>query len=314
MDFDLILNELSLRNPAPNEQIAGQLMSEFIKTVKAVKSQGVKVNLRTKENFHTTTLAPNYPLRKWFNDADQVERQFIKNLATKTPFSTDIANLEIKDIENSSGLSEFICQRELAIGLGVAHLLNTIAISLVSEDCWDCNNLYVEFRRIDEDGEVIDEIVNIIHISRSTHVQKQTNWIQNRIRTGVLDGVDLWNRREELFSNLIFCESVGKQIESLNKGEPILEQVKKRLFELEEYCQNWVSGSFNPENFPCKVSPESDSRLKQLKDKLTFKCPDEENRTFSWHIRMTPGAWRLHFFAELEPGKIIIGYVGLKIL
>jgi hypothetical protein len=313
VDFDLILNELSLRNPAPNEQIAGQLMSEFIRTVKSVKNQGVKVNLRTKENFHTTILAPNYPLRKWFNDADQVERQFIKNLATKTPFSTDIASLEIKDIENSSGLSEFVCQGELAIGLGVAHLLNTIAISLVSEDCWDCSSLNVEFRRIDEDGEVVDEIVNIIHISRNSHVQKHTDWIQNRIRTGVLDGVDLWNRREELFPCLVFCETVGNQLESLNNGEPILEQIKKRLFQLDEYCKSWASGSFNPKDFPCKISPESDSRLKQLEQELTFKCPDGEKRIFSWHVRMTPGAWRLHLSVELEPGKIIIGYIGLKI-
>lgn len=107
MDFDLILNELSLRNPAPNEQVAQQRMSDLIKTIKAVKAQGVKVSLRTKEDFHTIILAPNYPLRHWLNDADQVERLFIKTLATKAPFSTNIANSEIKEIENNVSLSEF---------------------------------------------------------------------------------------------------------------------------------------------------------------------------------------------------------------
>ena len=39
---------------------------------------------------------------------------------------------------------------------------------------------------------------------------------------------------------------------------------------------------------------------------------DGEKRLFSWHIRMTPGAWRLHFH-PLKPTKIIIGYIGVKI-
>jgi hypothetical protein len=54
--------------------------------------------------------------------------------------------------------------------------------------------------------------------------------------------------------------------------------------------------------------------LKQFQQELTFKCPDGINRTFSLHVRMTPGAWRLYFLIELGLGKIIIGYIGSKIL
>lgn len=102
MNFDLILNELSLRNLASNEQVAQQIMSEFIKTIKAIKAEGVKVNLRTRDNFYTITLAPNYPIRRWLNNANEVDRVFIKTLATKTPFSTDIADSEIQDIEKNT--------------------------------------------------------------------------------------------------------------------------------------------------------------------------------------------------------------------
>ncbi|MGI2908333.1 hypothetical protein [Tolypothrix sp. VBCCA 56010] len=314
MDFDLILNELSLRNPASNEQIVQQRMSELIKMIKAVKAQGVKVSLRTKENFYTIILAPNYPLGRWFNDADQVERVFIKTLATKAPFSTDIANSEIQDLENNAGLSEFYHQGELAIGLGVAHMLNTIAVSLLSEECWDCSRIEIEARQLDEDEQVIHEIVEIIHASRSNHVHEHADWIEKRIRIQVSDGFDLWNRRNELFPSLEFCEDVGKQIQSLYPGNPMLRQVVKRLFELEKYCQIWTNGAFNSDNIPSKATPESESRLRQFKQELTFKCPDGEKRIFSWHLRMTgAGAWRLHFCEELGPGKIIIGYIGSKI-
>jgi hypothetical protein len=317
VDFDLILNELSLQNPAPNEQEAQERMSELIKTIKAVKAQGVNVSLRTKENFHTTLLAPKYPLRRWLNDADQVERIFIKTLATKAPFSTDIENSEIQDIENNASLSEFRHQGEMAIGLGIAYVLDTIAISLLSEKCWDCSRLHLEFRCLDRDEEVVCELVEIIHASRSSHVHEHADLIkkiQERICQEVSDGVELWNRKEELFPRLEFCEDVSKQMQNLYPGNPMLRQVIKRLFELEDYCKIWTDGAFNSDNIPSKATPESESRLRQFKQELTFKCPDGEKRIFSWHLRMTgAGAWRLHFSEELGPGKIIIGYIGSKI-
>jgi hypothetical protein len=318
MDIDLILNELSLQEPAPNQEVAKQWMSCFVKTIKTVKEQGVKVNLRTKDDFHTTVLAPNYPLRRWFNDqsVDQVERLFIKTLATKTPFSTEIANLEIKSIENNTGTSEFIHQGKQAIGLGVAYLLNTISVSLLSNEKWNCSQLLLEMIRMDddEDGEIVNEIVEIVHASCREHIYEHTNWFQKCLREKVLNGLDIWNQREELFPNLVFCDDVYKQVQSLSSGAPILRQVIKRLFEMEETCKSWTDGVFDMDSLPCKVSPESDSRLKRLKKQLTFRCPDSDERVFSWHVRMTPGAWRLHFFVDSELGKIIIGYIGLKIM
>ena len=50
-----------------------------------------------------------------------------------------------------------------------------------------------------------------------------------------------------------------------------------------------------------------------MSKELTIKCPDTKERLFSWHLRMTPGAWRLYFSEELGPGKIIIGYIGIKL-
>lgn len=93
----------------------------------------------------------------------------------------------------------------------------------------------------------------------------------------------------------------------------MLRQVLKRLFELEEYCKSWKNGAFDFDALPSKVTPESESRLKQFKDELTFECSDGKKRIFSLHVRMTPGAWRLHFCTELGPEKIIIGYIGPKI-
>ena len=93
----------------------------------------------------------------------------------------------------------------------------------------------------------------------------------------------------------------------------MLQQVRKRLDELENYCKTWTTGALILEKFPSKVTPESESRLQEFKQQLTVRCPDDRERIFSLHMRLTPGAWRLHFSEKLGPGKIIIGYIGPKI-
>lgn len=90
-------------------------------------------------------------------------------------------------------------------------------------------------------------------------------------------------------------------------------KVIKKLFELDELSKNWTEGALDLDKLPSKVSPESESRLKQFKEQLNIKCPDGTKRIFSLHVRITPGAWRLHFCTEIGPEKIIIGYIGPKI-
>ncbi|MGK7919219.1 MAG: hypothetical protein AB4080_04345 [Trichodesmium sp.] len=96
--------------------------------------------------------------------------------------------------------------------------------------------------------------------------------------------------REEFLPNLIFCEQVKQQLQNLSIGNPVLQQIKKRLLELEKYCKNWEAGAFNKNLLPSKTTPESDSRIQQFRQQLNIKCPDGKKRLFSWHLRMTPGA------------------------
>ena len=175
----------------------------------------------------------------------------------------------------------------------------------------------LQVTELDENEELTDYSEKIVHASQSSHVKQHTQWIKNRIENKLfhreVDGQILWERRQEFFPSLVFCKQVGQQLQTLNTGNPILQQIKKRLLELEKYCQTWQTGTFNPNLLPSKKTLESDSRIQQFRQQLTIKCPDGKKRLFSWHLRMTPGAWRLYFSEELGPGKIIIGYIGLKL-
>jgi len=315
MDLEMVLNELSLRSPAPDIPTARQWMTELIQTLRTATSSGVKRVVRTQDDINSIKLALEYPLAKWRNDraVSREEQSFFRLLTTKAPFWTDVA----EEIKHDFDISEVFYQGEATLGLGFALVSDSLAVSLCSEAIWDCSCLTLDITQIsDESGDLIEEQIKIVHASRSEHIKQHNDWIKNRIRTAVRDGVDLWQRRDELFPNLEFCDAVEPQVCSLLAGYPMLTQVTKRLFELEAAAKSWTAGIFDLKTIPSKATPESDSRLQEFSNQLTIRCLDGTDRLFSLHLRMTPGAWRLYFF-PLNPEKtkkIIVGYIGQKIL
>lgn len=268
----MVLNELSLKTPAKDIPTARKLMSNLIKTLSQATISGVKKVLRTKDDMGSILIAPNYPISRWRNDpeVEREEKSFFRSLTTKTPFWTDI----ITDIKDEFDLSEFLYQEETPIGLGFAFLIDGIAVSIFSEQQWDNSILELIFRHIDDNDNLIDENIKIIHASRIAHIQEHAEWIKKRLKQQVNNGFDLWERKGDLFPHLEFCDSVEKQLQNMDVNNPMFRQILKRLFELEEVSKNWTEGALNLANFPSKVTQESDSRLQQLTQKLTFTCPD----------------------------------------
>ncbi|MCP3775844.1 hypothetical protein NLX71_21460 [Paenibacillus sp. MZ04-78.2] len=118
---------------------------------------------------------------------------------------------------------------------------------------------------------------------------------------------------ELLFPALIFCERTLAQLFEFNKGELILKQIRNKLWDLNDYFIKWSDGGFDPQLLPFKVTPESQRTLSHCKEGHTFLCPDGEYKTFSWHLRMTPGAGRIFFIPDEKTRKCIIGHIGNKL-
>ncbi|WP_293144409.1 hypothetical protein [Okeania sp. SIO3I5] len=283
MDLEMVLNELSLETPIADISTARKLMSELIQTLRKAKSLGVKPILRTHSNINNIELVCNYPIASWRNDkiVDLEERRFFRSLILKAPFSEDA----LQEIKDKFDLSEVWHQGKLADGLRFALISDSLAVSLLSKTQWDTDFLELQITEVDKNEELTDYSEKIVHASRSSHVKQHIEWIKNRIENQLfdrqVDGETLWERREEFFPHLIFCEQVEQQLQNLKTGNPILQQVKKRLLELEKYCQIWQTGTFNPNLLPSKTTPESDSRIEQFRHQLTIKCPDGKTRLFS---------------------------------
>ncbi|MTJ12278.1 hypothetical protein FJR11_06655 [Anabaena sp. UHCC 0187] len=307
MELEIVFNELCLQTPSTDINTARQLMTDFINTILAIKTpSSIKKKLRTQSNFNNLQLAPNYLLVQWRNDPDvDIDaRRLIRSLQDKNdPPIPDIVDPEI----------QVIYQGQNTIGIYYAYVYNSLAISLLSDPQWEASSLEVQVTRINEDEEdpliISNDIVK--HVSCITHGGEHTDWLEERFKINIENGNEIWNRREELFFNLEFCDCVEKDLKDIRSGQNELAGVCKTLNELQKCCQNWTSESFSVEGYSLDESGESKSTRNNNKyrKERTFMCPDGEERFFERHIKLRSCNWRIHFF-PLQPGKVIIGYIG----
>lgn len=309
MAIEMVLNELSLKAQAADVRAARDGMANLVDTLQAATASGVARVLRTSADFHGTILAPDYLLVRWRNDpeVDRERRSYFRTLTTKVPV---LADVPLSALAGEPALFDFKDRGVRAEGLGAAFLMDALAVSLLSDAWWDTPTVQLTVSHLDDSAAMVTKAEPIRHASRRAHVARHDAWIGERIRTGVRDGVDLWSRRMALIPSLAFCGSVRAQLEGLNIGNPLLKSVRDRLFEFEDYCRTWNNGPFDMQQLPTRVSPESEATLNQYGAERRFLCPDGQERVFSLHVRITPGAWRIHFIPLADEHRILIGYIG----
>ncbi len=311
MKLEMVLNELSINNPSNSEQIARELMYDLIKTIATANNQGIGI-LRTKSKIYDIIIAQNYPISKWLHDnlVSTEQKDFLLTIETQTPLLKEITD---KLIINKANWSYSILRGEedTATELTIAYLLDALAISFNTQDKWKNTHLELEITTLDESQKWITRQVTVFNASCPSHVQEHSQWIKDRIRFSVKHGKELWNRKEELFPNLEFCNSVKKQLEDILSGQLELQPVVRTLLTLQNYCHTWNSGNFNIESSILEYSPESPQTLNnpKYKKQREFICPDGETQLFSLHAKLRKCNWRIYFKPE-QPGKVIIGYIG----
>jgi hypothetical protein len=286
-------------------------MATIISVMVRATRYGARRILRLPRDFDSHLICDGYPLAAWRNDPEVVreQKQFFNAIASKVSYLEGLPDLEEQLTSN-----EYRYGGTPANGLGVASALEGLAVSARFEDRW--NHPFLELERnwieLDGDGEVLSDSENVYHASATAHVETHRDWIRARAQSSASDGPEIWHRRNELLPGLVFCACVEKELRTLGPGHVMLKPVYGRLRELDNYARNWEAGPFNPALLPSKVTPESESTIDEHEDELTFACPDGEARLFTWHARMTPGEWRLHFYPDGTARRIIIGRIGRK--
>jgi hypothetical protein len=278
-----------------------------LSTVKAL-SRSTRVSLRASIPLNEWLLAPDYAIKQWRND-QSVDVELRRKLLAVDFNWPAIREQAEPDLMSRHLGSEYLHEGQPAVGLGLAWLLDGLAISF-DQSPWVSPTVALTEKTIGDDEAIESELVEVKHASKVEHAETHKSWLSPSLE--VFDGHDLWQQRATLFPQLIFCARVEDQLRALDRGHPVLTQVLARLQRLDDYASSWTTGPFDKGALGIKITPESEPTLSAYRAEHTFLCPDGEERLFSLHARMTPDAWRL-FFYPVQPGELVVGHIGKKL-
>lgn len=311
--FDYFFNELSVRKYEA-KAIAIDRIKLFVKVCSKAREIGwrtLRLHEDFGENIHYIELADNYLVSQWIEEfpTDGVVLSF-KNILTESPL---IKYDDDSELRNQWGNIEYSMGKQIAKGLGAAHFLDTLAVSFWHEPSDFCQN-YVNMLRseLDEQANLQESTVKVIHSSKEEHPVTYKEWFENRLKEEAEKRKDLWEKRETYFPHLIFCGNTEKD---LTEGETIagISRVFEKLQRLNDYAAEWKKGGFSIDEVGKKgidVSNESDRTMQhpKLKNLRRFRLPDGTKTIFEPHIK-TAGL-RFHFYADEAAHQIYIGYIG----
>lgn len=302
--MDIVFNELSVKEEAGEQQVVewfDVLLENLKKIQKITKKPASIVSCINIKDIQFS----NYSVMQWLKRQNKEDKQKFLSLTTKKPFILDYPYYYFEQIP---------CK-----GFAYAYENKELSTSLISSQKWNTTQVNISKEYLDENECVIEETdLKINHFSKSEHLNELETLIILKVigefenELNKIDGNTLWEKHETLFPSLIFCDDTRIQLSYFSRNDDSFQQIKRKLFELENYFANW-GGVFDFRKLPFKVTKESDSRNNKLEEALSIKCPDGQYRLFDWHFRFTPSSGRGYFFPDSNINKCYIGFIGKKI-
>ncbi|WP_326700384.1 hypothetical protein OG909_25710 [Streptomyces sp. NBC_01754] len=320
----LFLNEISCGTTCDHAR-AERAMTELADAVLAVlRADRPGTVLVSKEPITGLQIADGHPIGKWHgNPRNRDAWRRLLQMQSKWPHRTSYPEGEgFYDVE-------YRHQGRLAEGLGAAHLMDGLGLSLAVDTCWGDARVTLEREQLVDDADATDTTVGgatagshigeveIRHASSGTHIDGHLRWIADRVelaRRGGIDsvahGAELWERRAALFPRLEFLPRVESQLRNLTPGW--VRPAGRRLAELDLAVTSWDPDT-DPEGpqWHSHVTGEGETRSREF---CVFTDLDGRQRTFGKHGRFTPGHGRVHFRLVPESRTLRVAHVGLKLL
>ncbi|WP_405487950.1 hypothetical protein [Streptomyces sp. NBC_00096] len=305
MPILLFLNERSCMSEASPAEVA-EAMDGLISVLRETRSWR-EIALVTRTPLAQSELARGYYYHQWAADNRHLnQRLYIKALRNRAPFAEVLPqNMAPREVE-------YEYAGEPIEGVGAAHLMDGLCVSLPVSTAWHRPWLEVTVRTLVEDdrGELVmaEATESVRHGSRPVDLKPHEQWGRS---TG-LDSVDsaarLWEERGDFFPSLRFLPRARQDLDALQP--PAFVQVRGLLARLEESAARWdPAEAAAPAWQGAKITPEHEQR-KRL---CHFTDEEGEDHCYDWHGRFTPGPGRLHFRLLPEEGVLEIAYIGRKL-
>ncbi|WP_327272428.1 hypothetical protein OG609_09625 [Streptomyces sp. NBC_01224] len=309
----LFLNENSCETTADPDRV-NRAMTELVKAIVAVARvdrQGTE--LVSREPVNALQLAQGHPIGKWIGTpaAKDLWKRLLQ-MQTKWPHQKVFPEGEtFSDVEYRHG-------GELATGLGIAHLMGGVGISLPLEARWaeDRITLVREELVDDEDTGSVVTKVKVRHAAHAAHVDSHLPWIREEKEaalrgdlSAIRTGAELWDRCADLFPHLRFLPHVEAQLRELKQYW--VHPVRKRLAEMDSAVLLWDAATeLDGPRWGSAVTPERSTRKR---DYCKFTDLDGAPQYFDTHLRFTPDEGRLHFRFVAATRRVHIAHIGRKL-
>ena len=267
-------------------------------------------------DFFGIMLSDGYTLSDWSVDreTDRDQKRFFRRITTK------IGRDEDRDhaVMDRFYLSEFFLANQdetahrgpEARGLGLACLLDTVALSLPSEERW--RRILVRLRHLwlEADGCEKERSVDVFNMSKADHGESVADELLRKEQTELRENpLALTDRMRDCFPHLSFGQDVNKQIVQLSSD--VRKLVIAKLTGLDGAVRDWRRASAEALALP-KVHAESEPTMQQFGHLRTFRDADGRIEVFTLHA-MVGSRYRIHFRVKEQEKSLEIGYVGVHL-
>jgi hypothetical protein len=132
-------------------------------------------------------------------------------------------------------------------------------------------------------------------------------WLLTLPRKDIRDSTTLWNDRHNAFPQLEFLDAVEYDLRGLQRAAFM--QVVAWLGRMNDAVALWDPANAAVPQYPPHTTAEGEERRRYFL--FSYK---KVERCFHMHGRFTPGAGRIHFWLSSAERKVVIGYIGPKVL
>ena len=303
----LVFNELSANHGTLSRQAARSYMTNMARAVARLAGPE-SVTLVAVCNFHETLVSHEYTVAHWLRDpaADRDVRAFLRRISAKVVTDAGVSDA----VRDRFYLSEFRAETEEARGLGLAHLLRTVGVSLASADRWRQVAVSVRHVWLDIDALEHEETISVRNLSNTAHVETLREMMLRQVQ-GDLRGrpSTLADRKDECFPHLRFGRDVDAQIGGLSGV--VLNQVIGTLIVLDGIVRDWRRHQSDPRASP-RISGESQATMNKYGEERIFGTADGGAAVFAWHARVGI-SHRVHLRLVHENRSMEIGYIGVHL-
>lgn len=179
----VVFNELSLRAPPTDLETARDTFRAFVLLLRKTLRLTGSEFLRVPKGFLNFVIGPQLSIRDWTKDprVDRELRRRLRSAAGKGPY---IDTHDASDVhEHWNRLAGYFDQDWTRGGLLAAHVLESIAISVDTEDCWNRSEITITLRSHDEAPEEStpsEGRVSVRHVCRFEHLDSHKSWLSQR--------------------------------------------------------------------------------------------------------------------------------------